>query len=166
MLHPVARKEPVNKTIGVVKRLTKMLSRCVQQEEMDKILDEWRIYVSDEEIKEEWSVEKQPDEDVLQWKNIDAYWGNFLCLNDINIGEKRYYLSKIVKAALCLSHGQAPVERGFSINKKMMSDRARMAQTTIVGLRLIKDSVKKENVSETVITKEMINFYREAHSKY
>ncbi|GBM20860.1 hypothetical protein AVEN_224108-1 [Araneus ventricosus] len=53
VLHPVARKEPVNKTIGVVKRLTKMLSRCVQLEEMDKILDEWRIYVSDEEIKEE-----------------------------------------------------------------------------------------------------------------
>ncbi|GBO10909.1 hypothetical protein AVEN_176766-1 [Araneus ventricosus] len=167
VLHPVARKEPVNKTIGVVKRLTKMLSRCVQQEEMDKILDEWRIYLSDEEIKEEWSVEKQPDEDVLQWKNIDAYWGNVLCLNDINIGKKRYYhLSKIVKAALCLSHGQAPVERGFSINKRMMSDRARMAQTTIVGLRLIKDSVKKENVSETVITKEVIHFYREAHSKY
>ncbi|GBN20144.1 hypothetical protein AVEN_227205-1 [Araneus ventricosus] len=83
------------------------------------------------------------------------------------MGKKRYYhLSKIVKAALCLSHGQAPVERGFSINKRMMSDRARMAQTTIVGLRLIKDSVKKENVSETVITKEMIHFYREAHSKY
>ncbi|GBN24967.1 hypothetical protein AVEN_245945-1 [Araneus ventricosus] len=167
VLHPVARKEPVNKTIGMVKRLTKMLSRCVQQEEMDKILDEWRIYVSDEEIKEEWSVEKQPDEDVLQWKNTNAYWGNVLCLNDINIGKKRYYhLSKIVKAALCLSHGQAPVERGFSINKRMMSDRARMAQTTIVGLRLIKDSVKKENVSETVITMEMIHFYREAHSKY
>ncbi|GBO25931.1 hypothetical protein AVEN_231230-1, partial [Araneus ventricosus] len=48
----------------------------------------------------------------------------------------------------------------------MMSDRARMAQTTIVGLRLIKDSVKKENVSETVITKKMINFYMEAHFKY
>ncbi|GBM95799.1 hypothetical protein AVEN_33122-1 [Araneus ventricosus] len=48
----------------------------------------------------------------------------------------------------------------------MTSDRARMAQTTIVGLRLIKDSVKKENVSETVITKEMIHFYRESHSKY
>ncbi|GBO25932.1 hypothetical protein AVEN_231231-1 [Araneus ventricosus] len=109
---PVARKEPVNKTIGVVKRLTKMLSRCVQQEEMDKILGEWRIYASHEEIKEEWSVEKQPDEDVLQWKNIDAYWGNILCLNDINVGKKRYYhLSKIVKAAPCLSHGQAPVER-------------------------------------------------------
>ncbi|GBO46817.1 hypothetical protein AVEN_197854-1 [Araneus ventricosus] len=166
VLHPVARKEPVNKTIGMVKRLTKMLSCCVQQEEMDKILDEWRIYVSDEEIKE-WSVEKQRDEDVLQWKNIDAYWGNVLCLNDINIGKKRYYhLSKVVKAALCLSHGQAPVERGFSVNKRMMSDRARMAQTIIVGLRLFKDSVKKENVSETVITKEMINFYRDAHSKY
>ncbi|GBM52223.1 hypothetical protein AVEN_31042-1 [Araneus ventricosus] len=41
VLHPVARKEPVNKTIGVVKRLTKMLSHCVQQKEMDKILDEW-----------------------------------------------------------------------------------------------------------------------------
>ncbi|GBM83188.1 Neurogenic locus notch 2 [Araneus ventricosus] len=48
----------------------------------------------------------------------------------------------------------------------MMSDRARMAQTTIVGLRLIKDSVKNESVSEIVITKEMINFYKEAHSKY
>ncbi|GBM15331.1 hypothetical protein AVEN_210956-1 [Araneus ventricosus] len=164
VLRPVARKEPVNKIIGVVKRLTKNAVRSRRKWTKSLMNGE---FASDEEIKEEWSVEKQPDEDMLQWENIDAYWGNVLCLNDINIGGKRYYhLSKIVKAALCLSHRQAPVGRGFSVNKRMMSYRARMAQTTIVGLRLIKDSVKKENISETVITKEMINFYREARSKY
>ena len=60
---------------------------------------------------------------------LDVFFGGYLHHND-----KFSYMWKVCKVILMLSHGQADVERGFSINKEMFVDN--MRQTSLI----IKDS--------------------------
>lgn len=55
-------------------------------------------------------------------------------------GDKYTKLLEVVKIVLILSHGQASVERGFSVNKKIEVEN--MKNETVVAQRLICDSVK------------------------
>ena len=46
----------------------------------------------------------------------------------------------VVSQLLLLSHGQASVERGFSVNKQM--ERANLCEETFVAQRIVNDHVK------------------------
>ena len=65
-------------------------------------------------------------------------------------------LSIILKTILALSHGNASVERGFSVNKNMAN--VNISQESSVAQCLVKDHVIADNLtlSTTKISKEML----------
>ena len=75
-------------------------------------------------------------------------------------------LWSMVKKVLLLSHGQASVERGFSINKEVLTDN--MSEHTLIALRAIKDAVCNAGGRPTdiVVTPELLTFAAGAHSRY
>ena len=80
-------------------------------------------------------------------------------------------LWKLCKMMFTLSHGQAAIERGFSINKEVLE--TNMSEKTIVAERIICDSVSKElsiegsdDVSKLKIDKEMLKYCSKASSAY
>ncbi|XP_026060063.1 uncharacterized protein LOC113044351 isoform X2 [Carassius auratus] len=69
------------------------------------------------------------------------------------------------KKLLLLSHGQAEVERGFSINKEV--ETCNMSEETVVIQRLICDQVKVcGGVTKVPLTKELISYCASARSRY
>ena len=75
-------------------------------------------------------------------------------------------MSSVIKLVLTLSHGQASVERGFSVNKDVVTDN--IPVDGIVGRRLVRDFMLTNNLNpHTVqITSEMKVAFKSAHQKY
>lgn len=70
-----------------------------------------------------------------------------------------------------LSHGQAAVERGFSINKDVIENN--MLERTVVSRRMIWDGMRNSlsaedfgDVSKLIITDEMLRYCRDARNLY
>ena len=53
-------------------------------------------------------------------------------------------LRKLFQIVLILSHGQAQVEHGFTINKQLLNDN--MSSETLVALRIVHDHMLSHNV--------------------
>lgn len=71
----------------------------------------------------------------------------------------------VVKLLLVLSHGQASVERGFSINKELIVENQR--ERSLVARRLIVDHVRSVGgVTKVEITKELLLSAAGARQKY
>ena len=75
-------------------------------------------------------------------------------------------LKKVVSILLVLSHGQATVERGFSINKDMLVENQK--EKSLIALKRVHDHISNLNVplEDMVISKSLINAMRSAHSRY
>ena len=67
---------------------------------------------------------------------------------------------------LTLSHGQAAVERSFSINKSVVD--VNLKEESIVARKTIKDHMLSDDIQPDMIeiSNKMINFYRSARQKY
>ena len=72
-------------------------------------------------------------------------------------------LSFILKIILIMSHGQASVERGFSLNDSMKQ--TNIAPETIISKRLIKDYIlaNKITVDKVGNTRDIIKTYTKSH---
>lgn len=74
-------------------------------------------------------------------------------------------LQKTVKLLLILSHGQATVERGFSVNKEVECEN--MKEKTLVAQRLVYDHIKQvDGVLNVHITNQLIVSAANARQKY
>ncbi|KAH8033268.1 hypothetical protein HPB51_008751 [Rhipicephalus microplus] len=85
---------------------------------------------------DEWNMLKcNGDRGTLHLEGrVDVYWTKVLCLKTTN-GELKYpLLSKIIKALLCLPHGNADAERGFSENKNLLDGRNTLSIASINGM--------------------------------
>ena len=71
-----------------------------------------------------------------------------------------------IKMLLILSHGNAFVESGFSVNKDIMVEN--MLEETLIGLRHIWDYIARHggDVKSIEITPDMVRYARSAHSRY
>ena len=100
-------------------------------------------------------------------KRVDFYWENILS-NITSLGiPKHPTLGELVKAALTLSHGQAHVERGFSLNKILVTtSKSCLNERFINGLCTVQDKVKHGGASKVPITAKTTRAFRSAHSKY
>ncbi|XP_055899623.1 uncharacterized protein LOC129928640 [Biomphalaria glabrata] len=71
----------------------------------------------------------------------------------------------VVRFLLMLSHGQAQVERGFSVNKEVMS--TNMAEKTLVAKRTISDFIDfSGGIDNIIVTKQMLMAARASREKY
>ena len=72
---------------------------------------------------------------------------------------------QVFKMILVLSHGNAAVESGFSVNGDMVIEN--LAESSLVAQRMVYDSVKYAGgVSEVTIDKSMLQYVRGARSRY
>ena len=90
---------------------------------------------------------------------VDEFLSKAMC-------EDGYHkLLEVVKICLVLSHGQATVERGFSINKEVETEN--LKEQSITAQRLICDYVKSVGgVLKVKITKELLQSASLARQKY
>ncbi|XP_046393340.1 uncharacterized protein LOC124161149 isoform X1 [Ischnura elegans] len=87
------------------------------------------------------------------WRGI---WDHYKCSDG---------LVKVIKMALIISHGQAFIERGFSINKEIIVEN--QLDMSLVAQRQVYDSVNAAGGVENIkISAEMINRFRHARSEY
>lgn len=86
---------------------------------------------------------------------IDQYWTKEGDIRGSNGMPCFSELAKLAKHCLCVSHGNAVPERGFSVNKMILEEREMLKEDTIVSLRLVKESIMLRNgqVSELHVFK-------------
>ena len=154
-LQPNCKTDPT--TRGHIRTIATAMP-CTSDEDVVKVLDEWRVY-QEVEVPQEWK----------KLKRVDEYWGKILSM--VNpMGNKRFpVLSVLVRSALSLAHGNADSERSLSENRKIAtSERALLSEKTLVGIRLSKDAVKSNdnNPFTYPISKEMLAFCSGAHAMY
>lgn len=91
---------------------------------------------------------------------LDTFW-----MELIN-GKKEYEnLIKVVKLLLIISHGNANVESGFSINKEILIEN--LKEHSLIAQRRIFDSVTKEGgLMKIELPKQLLHSVRNAHSRY
>lgn len=74
-------------------------------------------------------------------------------------------LREIVKIVLIISHGNARVEAGFSVNKDALSEN--MTEDALVAHRIVYDAVQREGgLKKVVISSQMMKSVEKAHSRY
>lgn len=122
----------------------------------DQIRMEYRMYQS-ENI--------QFSEDVLD--DIEAYWSAVENTKDVNGLFTFKNLSRLVKTCLCLSHGNATPERGFSINKGVLNNRFALDEDTIIALRIVKQAILLfGGVLKIPITRKLLTYAKNSHAGY
>ncbi|XP_066933369.1 uncharacterized protein [Clytia hemisphaerica] len=94
--------------------------------------------------------EKEP---TVKFKRIDHYW-RFVGQLTGDDGKPKYpHLYALVKCILCLSHGNAIPERGFSINKRIIEAH-------------VKDAIARAGgVLKVPITRSLLQSVKEAHAR-
>ena len=73
-------------------------------------------------------------------------------------------LRDLVKIVLTISHGNARVESGFSINEDTLKDN--MKERTLVAYRIVYDVINQGCIDNVVVSKEMIKEVDSAHKRY
>jgi hypothetical protein len=108
---------------------------------------------------------REEADDIQQFEfkqhRLDQFYYNLL-----NGKEQYKELWSIVKTILVISHGQAKVERGFSVNEDMLQQNIK--QETVVSLRLIYDTMKSLDIKihNFVISDELLQSCNRARVKY
>ena len=146
-----------------IRNIALKVPQIIPASQVAQVTDEWKLY-SLQEIPESWSY----DRDGIEVK-IDIYWNKVLQTRKQDGSKKYDTLAKLVKAILCLAHGNAEVERSLSENKKLLTkERTLLSDSSINGLRTVKDAVRVSGgvVSEMPVTKVLVRFGQLAHNKY
>lgn len=89
------------------------------------------------------------------WATVGKYVGtdNKFCFAE---------LATVAIDCLCVSHGNAVPERGFSVNKHLLQDRSLLKEKTIVSLRFVKEAINLsgENVSYICLLIEIYEYVK------
>ncbi|CAM4967600.1 unnamed protein product [Rotaria socialis] len=146
ILHPSMKNaQDVDQIIRVARGVPDLLI----DNEIDYLRNEWLAYCI-EVIDPKWIIKnKQTDSsghEHITYHRIDFYWNNIFEITTTNGRPKYPVLTKLIKNILIISHGNADVERGFSINENIISsNRSSLSQLSINSLRTTYDTVKNSN---------------------
>lgn len=92
-------------------------------------------------------------------ERLDLFWCKLL------IGEKFSELLLVVKMICCLSHGNANIERGFSINSECLFEN--MREESVVARRVVYDAVMDAGgLNNLQISTKLVQRARNSHSLY
>jgi len=103
---------------------------------------------------------------------VDHYWRNIMSMQTCDGSYKYAKIGHLVKAALVLPHGNADVERGFSVNNDVLTDqRTEMTPATLNALLLTKDAIKVSDPEHQLpqsipITRGLLQACKAAHAVY
>ena len=169
---------------------------CLEQHEKvedlcDKVRNQWRLYQCESE--QNLLVEDKPDIDVPEnrirgsyWEDafkafdlkipfnipkqqcIDIYWRKVGAIED-ELGKMKYpQLFRLVKCVLSISHGNSVPERGFSINKHLLSlHGSSIKDETIVALRMVNDYILSVgSITKVSVNKQLLLSVKSARQHY
>lgn len=177
-LHPSYRLK--EESLQFMKFLAVQLPNVIPIQEVSSVTDEFirlqaeensNIYpevqfdtpeLEDDELSEE-DENGIPELPKANTERIDEYWGRILKIKDATNNLKYKNLGKVVKALLCLPHGNADVERGFSTNKHMLENRSSLSLHSINALRKVKCHIKtncENKVENLQITRDLLKSAR------
>ena len=130
-----------------------MQTGLVQITDCDQVLDEFGNFLA-------LSLTVTAFQQFTDTDCLDTIYYNLLSGNQNNV-----QLLPVVKMLLLLSHGQASVERGFSINNTVAD--VNLSASNLIALRLVKDHVNAIGGLENMtITKELMAYARVARSRH
>ena len=109
------------------------------------------------EISKDW-IEEIDSEGQIVFHRIYFFWNRVLQAKTYTGNFQFKSLGKVVRSALCFAHGNAEVESSLSENKRTVtSDRTLLSESSLNGLRMIKDIVNTQDEGKVhmikVITK-------------
>ena len=109
----------------------------ISDADVANLTDEWNLYQVDQK-----TAEMINDMQTNPLIRIDHYWRTVTAQKGPT-GELKYpVLAKLIKAALIIPHGNADVERGFSISNNVLTEeRTAMSVETLNGLLSTKDAL-------------------------
>ncbi|CAF4117335.1 unnamed protein product [Rotaria magnacalcarata] len=171
ILHPSYRSvEYSDKIVRIARAVPGLLS----EREIDYSRDEWLIYSLDNNIDEKWYIKKKKKDcsgtELIIYHRIDYYWNKVLNIKTANGFAKYPTLSKLIKNILIIPHGNADVERGFSINENLVPEnRSKLSCLSINGLRSTYDGVKfigNGSSHKVPINREIIKSIKMSYSLY
>lgn len=96
-------------------------------------------------IKRQYSMFQSVDFTYDPTKNIDHFWSTVGAYVGVDGSHCFRELASLAIHCLCVSHGNAIPERGFSVNKRMLQDRTPLKEGMIVALRMVKESIEMHN---------------------
>ena len=117
----------------------------------------------------------QADQEVSEFdinQRLDHYWNAVFLLMSIDGNSRNQCLPLVIKSGLVFAQTNAESERNLLIKaREVTSERSRLGEVTITGLRTIKEAVRfydpvngqPENIA---ITKELKRSVRLAHTAY
>ncbi|KAG8189258.1 hypothetical protein JTE90_013786 [Oedothorax gibbosus] len=150
-LHPDERQK--RRSCEDIITVSKSLPLDVQD---DILLDQWKLLQLETE---------NPDSKITR---IEHFWNQFFSRCDSLGAPKFDVVSKVIKAALSLYHGNADIERRFSVSRwALTEDKSSMSERTLNAILITKDAVKQYGSPNLVpITKELIASAHCAHRNY
>lgn len=95
-------------TMSAIEYVAKQLK--IPETDITNVSDEWRMYLHDVDV-------KMPDEKT----RVDHYWREVFKLKTSSGNPKYPHLTNVVRAALVLPHGNVDVERGVSLNNRVVT---------------------------------------------
>lgn len=119
----------------------------------DKIDREYRHLIGISVVQEKFKIFKRSE------IRLDHFWVDLIT----SCGKKDYEnLWSFMKNVMILSHGNATVERGFSINKECLVDNQK--EKSLIAQRIIYDTVNaKGGLQNFIVTKDLIHAAHNAH---
>ena len=171
VLDPSMKTDPnsTDKMIRVARAIPGLLTGM----EIDLIRGEWMMYAN-ETIDESFYVKNRyhdTDGNVrIEYHRIDVYWSKIFSMTT-NVGLPKYpTMTKVIKNALIISHGNSDVERGFSTNEHIVTEnRTHLSASSINGIRATWDAVNFLGFGSShkvPIKAEMISAVQKSKSTY
>ena len=127
-------------------RVARAVPCLLTDKDIDHLRDEWLAY-SIETIDEKWIIKSKEQDsagnDQITYQRIDYYWNKIMAITATDGRSKYPVLTRLIKNILIISHGNADVERGFSVNQNIVtSNRSLLSEVSINGLRTAFDAVQ------------------------
>ena len=161
----IETEESKNEAVTKMEKICNVLvaKRGLRLMDGDVIINEFKDFISEGAKSGLFSSFKRYDGDNEKKEKkdrLDEFYYNKLA-ND----KKKRHLWSVVRQLLLLSHGQATVERGFSVNKQV--ETCNMSEQAHVARRLVIDSIRRlGGASKVQINKELLVRASSAHNHY
>nr|XP_037284486.1 uncharacterized protein LOC119177183 [Rhipicephalus microplus] len=148
----------VESEVRALKYLVSRLPQVIKHEEVSSAIDEWHMLKCD----------SNSDLLALGGERIDVRWGKIFELKSPGGQPKYPLLSRLVKCLLCLPHGNADCERGFSENKRFYENRYSLCIASINGLRQTKTYLRRYDGDATKVplSTELLQSVRRSRARY
>lgn len=153
-LAPKVMAENKSEAIDIFTKLLQELQkrRIITSENCDSALSQFKVLLSECPATELNKFSRSKD-------RLDTFYHDLF-------GTKKQYgdLWKVVKLILTLSHGQATIERGFSVNREVLVENIK--EETLIALRFVCDELKNVKIQDVPMTKELLSYARSARMRY